>query len=185
MLSKNITIFDIADQLNLSPMTVSKALRDHSDISITTAKLIKKKANELGYIPNYFAKNLASRKTNLVGLMLPQITDNFYSVFADEVFSKAQVNGLNVILMVSKRKVMEEEKIFSSFISMKVDGVILNYDHGLYENSVYRRIRASNIPIALYKKNEFSFIIKIDNLKSDSLDLDFYSFFPSMMTPEN
>ena len=63
---KQITLSDIALELNVSKVTVSKALRDHSDISDIMKNKVELKAKELGYTPNYIARNLSSKKTDLI-----------------------------------------------------------------------------------------------------------------------
>ena len=162
METKNITLVDIANQLHLSSVTISKALRNHPDISISTARLIKNKAKELGYIPNFFAKNLAARRTKLIGLVLPQIADDFYSAIADNVFSNAHANGYSIILMISRNDPIEEEKIFSTFFSMKVDGIILYTHHEIYGAPIYERVKTSSTPIVLYEHGVKTLKVKID-----------------------
>ena len=64
---------DIANRLRVSRVTVSKALRDHPDISLDMKRRVKEIAEELGYTPNLIAKNLASKKTLTIGIVVPDL----------------------------------------------------------------------------------------------------------------
>ena len=79
MRPQQVTLKDIASKLGISIISVSKALRGHPDISQKTAELVKKTALELGYSPNFMARSLASRKSNTIGVVLPQIDHHFFS----------------------------------------------------------------------------------------------------------
>ena len=72
------TIKDIARKLNISPSTVFRALRNHSDISPETKKKVSSLAEELDYHPNLIAKSLQKRKTNTIGIIVPEIRHDFF-----------------------------------------------------------------------------------------------------------
>ncbi|MCK6692915.1 MAG: LacI family transcriptional regulator, partial [Thermoanaerobaculia bacterium] len=73
-----ITIKDLAQQLGVNPSTISRALKDHPDISPALRKQVKQLAEALHYRPNPLAVHLRRRKSNLVGLVVPNITMFFY-----------------------------------------------------------------------------------------------------------
>ena len=73
------TIKDIAKELSISPSTVSRALKDHPDISNDTRILVKKTAERLNYEPNIIALSLKKQKTFTIGLMIPEIVHFFFS----------------------------------------------------------------------------------------------------------
>ena len=102
MKPKDITLSDIAQKLGVSIITVSKALRGHPDISSHTAELIKKAALELGYSPNFMARNLASRKSNTIGVVLPEIAHHFFSSIIDHIYIYATLNNYQIFLTVSQ-----------------------------------------------------------------------------------
>jgi LacI family transcriptional regulator len=74
----HITLEDIAKRLKVSRVTVSKALRGHPDISEATVRRVHKVASELGYSPNLIARNLSSRRSNMLGLVVPKIAHFFF-----------------------------------------------------------------------------------------------------------
>jgi len=70
---EKITLQDIAGRLNVSKVTISKALRNHPDVSIAMKHKVKVTAQKMGYIPNKAASMLSARKTNTIGLIIPKI----------------------------------------------------------------------------------------------------------------
>jgi LacI family transcriptional regulator len=73
MRSAQVTIKDIAEKLGISPSTVSRALKDHPDISKATKKAVRELAAELNYEPNAIALSLLSSRSNIIGLIIPEI----------------------------------------------------------------------------------------------------------------
>ena len=70
---------DIALALKVSRVTVTKALQGHPDIALKTRKLVKDKALEMGYVPNFIGRSLSSSKTCNIGVCLPKIAHSFFS----------------------------------------------------------------------------------------------------------
>ena len=85
--SKFITYQDIADELGITKMAVSKALRNCNDISDETKRRVKQKADELGYIPNILAVNFKSRKTNTIAVVFNSFHNPYFSVACYKVFT--------------------------------------------------------------------------------------------------
>ena len=76
---REVTIYDIAEKLNISPATVSRGLQDHPAISKKTKKKIQDLAEKIGYRSNHFARNLRNQKTNTIGVIVPRLNSNFMS----------------------------------------------------------------------------------------------------------
>src|SRR5450759_1913756 len=85
----NIRQSDIAKQLNVSRVTVSKALRNHPDISSEMKKKVIAASRKLGYIPNLIATQLNSRKTNTIGIVIPDLENSFFSYIVDSMIDYA------------------------------------------------------------------------------------------------
>ena len=90
---KPIRLEDLSKELGVSKVTVSKALRNHPDISPETALKVKALAEKLGYMPNYMAKNLSSRKSNTIGLVVPKIAHLFFSAVIESIYDTAFENN--------------------------------------------------------------------------------------------
>lgn len=136
MKKANITIKDIAKELGVSPSTVSRALKDHPDISHDTKKEINELAKKLNYQPNTVALSLRQSKTNTLGVIIPEIAHFFFSAVISGIEDIAHDAGYHVIITQSnesfEREVMNTKALFNS----RVDGILMsvsreteNYEH--------------------------------------------------------
>ncbi len=147
MRSKQITLNDIASKLNVSSVTVSKALRGHPDISKETTKLVKQTAAELGYSPNFMARNLSSRKSNMIGLVVPKIAHHFFSSLIENVYACAFENNYEIILTVSQEDAELEKKHIQTLLSMRVDGIIISISQSTKDFEIFKKIMEREVPI--------------------------------------
>ncbi len=131
------TIKDIAKQLDISTAAVSKALNNKEDVSQDLKERVRKVADDLGYSPNYFAKKLAMRKSNLiavfiVGLEKLATSEHFGFNFLEGIISLATKNDYDVIIFSnteekSYKKICEEKKVEGAiFIGLKMDDPYIN-----------------------------------------------------------
>src|SRR5438067_13175457 len=98
---KEVTIYDIARKLNISPATVSQGLKDHPAISKKTKKKIFDLANKIGYRSNHFARNLRNQKTDTIGVIVPRLNSNFMSSVIAGIENVANKKGYNLIISQS------------------------------------------------------------------------------------
>src|ERR1051325_734617 len=98
---KEVTIYDIAKKLNISPATVSRALKDHPAISKKTKKKIFELADKTGYRSNLFARNLRNQKTHTIGVIAPRLNSNFMSSVIAGIENIANKAGYNLIISQS------------------------------------------------------------------------------------
>ncbi|MBK6267281.1 LacI family DNA-binding transcriptional regulator [Marivirga sp. S37H4] len=152
MKKTNITIKDIARKLGVSPSTVSRALKDHPDISPNTKKEIQELAISLNYQPNSVALSLRQSKTNTIGVIIPEIAHFFFSAVISGIEDIAHSAGYHVIITQSnesyEREVMNTKALFNS----RVDGILLsisretsNYDH-------LQSLLDSNVPLVFFDR---------------------------------
>jgi LacI family transcriptional regulator len=121
----NIRQSDIAKELNVSRVTVSKALCDHPDISSAMKKKIAMLARKMGYIPNQIARQLNSRRTYTIGIVVPDIENSFFPYLIDSIIDYASENNYYVILTVSREKESMEKRNIENLIGMRVDGLLV------------------------------------------------------------
>lgn len=121
------TIYDIAREVKLSAATVSRVLNgvDHP-IREETRQLILKTAKEMDYCPNAIAKSLSCRKTYTVALLIPSITNYYYTEIAEVIEDILDREGYSVFLCNTKRQVENESRYIDKLIARKVDGVIFS-----------------------------------------------------------
>lgn len=120
-----VGIKDIARECKVSATTVSRALNNSKEISKKTRELVLKTCDERGYIPNSSARSLILNKTNMIGLLIPDITNQYYAYVSKGVSSYLEKIGYGLVLCNSDRN-KENENRYINFLSQKrVDGIIL------------------------------------------------------------
>src|SRR6266550_7832924 len=105
-----VRMIDIARDLGVSLMTVSKALRSHTDISAATRARVLKRARELNYRPNWIARSLVTRRTYMVGLVIPDLMHSFFAEVAKGVGRKFGPLGYQVVISNSEENAEHEAR---------------------------------------------------------------------------
>lgn len=164
-MSKRIKLEDIAKELNTTKVTVSKALRDHPDISAERKKIIREKANELGYIPNLAARNLSARSTNTIGVIVPVISNYFFANVIEALYREAHENGYEIILAVSQENSEVEKKHIETMLSMRVDCIVISVVENSQNHQAINNARNLNVPILFFDRT-----LKVDDTSSVTSD---------------
>lgn len=120
-----ITIKDIAKIANVSSATVSRALNNSNKISPKTRNKILEICENEGYMINAVARNLSRQKSNLIGLVVPDVSNPFFSELVLHIDMLAQKNGYNLILCNSLNNQKNMKEMLDFLISQQVDGIIL------------------------------------------------------------
>ena len=141
------TLEDIARRLKVSRVTVSKALRGHPDISEETAAMVRKIAEELGYRPNIIARALSTRRSGMIGLVVPKIAHSFFGAVIEGVYNTAFASGYEIILTVSQENAEREKRHLQTLVSMRVDGIIVSVSEQTRDVEVFQWIRKLGIPL--------------------------------------
>ncbi|NOX66402.1 MAG: LacI family transcriptional regulator [Chlorobi bacterium] len=160
-----ITLQDIADKLNVTKVTVSKALRNHPDISDSTAKLIKKTADKMGYIPNFAARNLSAKKTSTIGVIVPVIANSFFAQIIDSIYNCAFDSDYDIILAVSQEDSEKEKKHLETMLAMRVDGIIISVCEKSENHNTFLKIKSLGVPIVFFDRT-----IEDDNFSSVTIN---------------
>lgn len=136
MTKENITIKDIAKELGISPSTVSRALKDHPDISKATRDAVNELARKWNYKPNPIALSLKSGSSRTIGVIIPDIVHFFFSTIISGIEDVAYESGYNVMMCQSNEKWEHEVKNVQALVSARVDGILIsvakettNFDH--------------------------------------------------------
>ncbi|MFK7954428.1 MAG: LacI family DNA-binding transcriptional regulator [Ekhidna sp.] len=120
------TIKDIARELGISPSTVSRALKDHFEISEKTKKEVRRVADELSYQPNTLALSLRNSKSNTIGLIIPEIVHFFFSTVISGIEDVAHSRGYNLIITQSNESLDKEKANAQILFNNRVDGVLIS-----------------------------------------------------------
>lgn len=143
----HITLDDIARRLKVSRVTVSKALRGHPDISDKLVKRIRKVASDLGYSPNFIARNLSARRSNMLGVVVPKIAHFFFGSVIEAVYNTAFDHKYETILTVSQENAEREKKHIQTLVSMRVDGIIISISQETKDPEIFKWIKKMGIPV--------------------------------------
>lgn len=120
------TIKDIAKTLGLSPSTVSRALNDHPDISRETKQKVQETAEALDYHPNSVAQSLQSRRSNIIGVVVPQVKHVFFAQIMAGITDIAHEAGYTVMICQSNDDYAREELNIKALISQRVAGLLIS-----------------------------------------------------------
>ena len=121
----DVTIRDIADELGMSHATVSRALHDHAAISAPTKARVREAAQRLGYIPNSGARALRQTQSRLIGVIFPDIQNDFYSAAMASLSSTMREANYELVLAVSHDDADIEAQHVRSLREARVAGVII------------------------------------------------------------
>ena len=163
---KEVTIYDIAKELNLSASTISRALKDHYSISHKTKKAVKKVAEKRGYSPNTLAASLRNNKSNTIGVIVPQINRPFISSLISGIEVSAKNAGFNVIISQSHDDYLTEVANTSALYASRVSGLVVSLGMKTLQYNHFRQFIKNNIPIVFVDrvtKDLNSDLVIIDN----------------------
>jgi LacI family transcriptional regulator len=166
---KEVTIYDIARQFNLSPSTVSRALNNHPAISDKTKKRILAYAKKLGYQANKFASALSKGQTNTIGVIVQKLDSQFISSALAGMEQVAQVAGFNMIISQSLEMEAKEKSNAETMFNSRVDGLIVSLASDTVDLSHFKPFIAKNIPLIFFDRISEDFscpVIVIDNHKA-------------------
>jgi LacI family transcriptional regulator len=152
MTRKVIRLEDIAQELKVSKVTVSKALRNHPDISIEMTQRVKELAEKIGYFPNRHARNLSSHRSRTIGIVVPKIAHFFFASVIEAIYEIAFEKNYEIILMVSQENAEREKKHIESLISMRVDGILISISQNTKNYSIFETVKGMNIPLVFFDR---------------------------------
>lgn len=152
MKSTQVTIKDIARALGISPSTVSRALKDHPDISPKTKKEVQELARNLHYEPNAIALSLRSSLTKTIGVIIPQLVHYFFSSVISGIEDVAYKAGFSVLICQSNEDYDKEVDVVRALLSKRVDGVLASVAKTSTHFDHYEEVKKSNTPLVFYDR---------------------------------
>lgn len=141
------TIIDIAKVIGISVSTVSRALKDHPDISDKTKKAVKAIATELNYQPNTLAQSLTKRETRTIGVIIPDIETQFFSALLTGIHDTATLAGYKVMIGQSRESHKTEVANTHAFMTNWVDGLLICHSKETQTFDHIKLYLKSGIPI--------------------------------------
>ena len=140
---------DIAKDLGVSVVTVSKVLRNHDDISAGTKRRVRKRIRELNYQPNWIARSLATRRTCTIGLVIPDWTHTFFGEIAKAIADKVRRETYEVFISYSEENPRFEREEVNRLLSRRVDGLIIASCLPPTDTSVFKLMDRNHVPYVI------------------------------------
>jgi DNA-binding LacI/PurR family transcriptional regulator len=145
-----VRLKDIAQLAGVSVMTVSKALRDEPDVSAATRKKLRALAAQYGYVPDFSAQGLRTRKTKLFGLVIPATTNPIYARIVFAIEERAHELGYDLLIAHTLNKPEREDLALRRMLSRRVDGLFITPVYRFEaEARIYQEITARKTPTVL------------------------------------
>ncbi len=166
---KRLTIKDIADVLSVTPATVSKALRDRSDISRETKEMVKKVSQKLGYRPNLLARSLINNRSKIIGVLVPDLRISFFSEAVRGMYEEASKKGYQCVFLVHDELEAREKEKLEFLYDIRADGILLNAAGGKLNYTLFDKMNQEGMRIVCWDRSldDFDFrSVKIDDFEA-------------------
>ena len=147
-----ITIKDIARQLNISPSTVSRALRGHPDISPKTRELVVAQAAKYNYRPNLIAQSLQNQRTNTIGVIVPEIRHFFFSSAISGIEMVSYEYGYNIMVCQSHENFEREVINTQALVSNQVAGLLISIAQETRSTDHLKAVINHGIPLVFFDR---------------------------------
>lgn len=167
MKNRPVTIKDIAQQLSVSVSTVSRALRGSADINPATKKAILDLADKLEYQPNSIALSLVKSRTNILGVIIPDIAVQFFASAISGIQEVASAAGYNVMICQSNESEQTEANNIQALVASRVAGFIVSVSGGTNCTDHFQALQKKGIPLILFDR-------VIDDLEVSKVIVDDY-----------
>ena len=162
-MAKKVTIYDIAEKLNIAAATVSRALNDNPKISDDTKKLVMETAEKMNYRQNRLAIALKSGKTNNVGVIVPRVNTNFFGSVIRGIEDELNASGYQVIICQTHNDEEKEADNVESLLNSQVDAIFMSTSSR--NTDTFDKILKKKIPLIFFDRKK-----TMDNVSSVTID---------------
>lgn len=152
MSGKPATIKEIAKALNIAVSTVSRALHDHPSIGISTKARVQQKATELNYEPNRSAIHFQKGKTYTLGVILPELSESFFSSAISGIEDVAYQKDYTVLLAQSHDDLEMERTLIEKMRNQRVDGLLISITKNTSTYEHFEMLKKQNIPVVFFDR---------------------------------
>ncbi|HUC82707.1 MAG TPA: LacI family DNA-binding transcriptional regulator [Flavisolibacter sp.] len=165
---KEVTIYDIAKKLKVSPATVSRGLQDHPSISKKTKKKIFDMVEQMGYRTNHFARNLRQQETKTIGVMVHELNSNFITSVLAGIEKVTTEAGYDIIIAHSSESSKKEAANAKNLFNKRVDGLIASLSFDTTSLDHFKPFFEKGVPVLFFDRVEQdgnNTVVVIDNTK--------------------
>lgn len=167
----NINLKKLAKELNLSPSTVSRALRGSHEISEKTKERVKELAAKLGFRPNPHASSLRQSKSKTIAVILPEIENNFFSQVMNGVEDVAEKKEYHVLIYLTHEDHNREKDILQVLRNGRVDGVMISVSNTTTDFAHLQEMNKSGLPLVFFDRVAEN--ISVPHVSTDDTDAAF------------
>ncbi len=150
--SRRVTAKEVAAKLGLSMMTVSRVMNNRADVDEDTRRKVLETAQKLGYIPNHIAQSLVLRKTNTIGVVVPEITHSFFPEAIRGIEGVTYAAGYHLILTHSAEDAKRETDAILTLASKRVDGILISTAQSVEDYGLYKRVIRLGVPVVFFDR---------------------------------
>lgn len=184
MKEKRTSLDDIAKSIGVSKATVSFVLNDKGDefnISKEKQRLIKEKAKELAYVPNFFAKSLRQGSTKTIGLVLADISNPFYAELCKSIQENLYAKGYNTFIVNTNDDKNLEKTLMRELIQRSIDGMIISPCNTIDE--LIPILNETHIPVVFADRpgDDHADFVGVDNEKEAKKLIQSFSIKPKKL----
>lgn len=151
-MEQNSTLKRLSEKLNLSVSTVSRALKDHPDISDATKQRVKELAAMLDYEPNSFAIQLRKNQSSVLGILVPSVANFFYDSFISAVEQEARKEGYSVLIMQSGENAAVEAANLKLLKKNRIAGIFVSLTPETTDIEPFFNLQNRKIPIIFFDR---------------------------------
>jgi len=150
--NREVTIYDVAKTLNISPSTVSRGLKNHPHIKKETRKKIQAAAKEMGYRQNTFASSLRQKHTNTIGVVVPRLNSYFMATVIAGIEKVTSENGFGLIISQSQEQWRKEISCISTMFNSRVDGLLVSLAYDTKNMNHFDILFNRSIPVVFFDR---------------------------------
>jgi len=150
--NRHISLKDLAKELDVSISTVSRALKDHPDISREMKEKVKKLALERNYTPNPLAMGLLKQETRMIGIVVPDLVTHFYASIISGIESIAKENGYFVVIASSNESFTKEKESIENLLKARVEGLIICMSRETSTTDHFEKLVQGDIPLVMFDR---------------------------------
>ncbi|AEV95669.1 Ribose operon transcriptional regulator, LacI family [Pediococcus claussenii ATCC BAA-344] len=153
MMTKKITIREVAVQAGVSVTTVSQILNNKGKrFSAETRKKVRDAQNQLGYVPDFSAQNMVTKQSKTIGVLVPEIGNPFFSNLIQGIQSELALRGYALLIFDFENQVVIAEKYLAELVRRAADGMIIASDI-IDRKNIDHILNANNVPYIMLDQN--------------------------------
>ncbi len=152
MSKKHVSLKDLAKELGVSISTISRALKNHPDISPELTKKVQQLAADRNYTPNPLAMGLLRQQTKMIGVIVPDIVTHFYSSIISGIEEIAKQRGYFIVIASSNESIEKEVESVNNLLKSRVEGLIVCVSRETKNTKHFEKLVQNEIPLVFFDR---------------------------------